>query len=128
MKMAIEMKHKLKVTPDDIRAIIKWQSSVIEHIDTCLRIRKSLKAEELLGLIKAFDEAELVAIATGANRLLDRLLFNQNCYNGYDTLGEKKVVRSSKKVAREFRLFAGKGHPEYADWRRKYHTRDVAVD
>jgi len=122
------MNQILKVTPDEIRKIINWQLSVIEHVDACLRLKKAGAKGHLPNDIYEFNEEELIAIAVGANMVMDRILFDQKCYNGYDTLSELKVIKTSDKKKKMLRVFAGKGHPEYAEWRRKYYTRDVALD
>ncbi len=122
------MKEKLRVTPEELRGIINWQYALIEHVDACLKLKKSTTATDMAKVIATFNHEELVAIANGANKILDCLLFEQNCYNGYDTLGEKKVVKLKNNKMKEYRTFAGKGHPEFAEWRRKYLTRDVTVD
>jgi len=122
------MNQLLRVTPDEIRKIIDWQLSVIEHIDACLRHKRAGSKEKLPNIVTEFNEDDLIAIAVGANTVLDKILFNQKCYNGYDTLSEQKVVKTSDRKLKVLRVFAGKGHPEYADWRRKYYTRDVTVD
>jgi len=122
------MKEMLKTTPDEIRKIIQWQQSVVEHVDACLRLKKSKSKAKMVDESADFDEEQLIALAVGANKVLDLVLFNQKCYNGYDTLSELKVVKTSDRKTKQLRVFVGKGHPEFAEWRRKYYTRDLVID
>jgi len=117
-----------RVTPEEVRKVIEWQSKIIEHVDACLKNKKSRRPDQVPEFLSKANEGELIALAVGANQIVENILLNLNCYNGYDTLGELRTIKVSEKTSRVVRPFAGKRHPEYADWRRRYHTRDIVMD
>ena len=111
-------------TPAKVIAVIEFQQHMMRHVDEMLGlINKSVPEENLAVWVRGKNADYWLGLAEGVNVTLERLLLENNCYQGfnYQRATPTEIAGQDGNVSLYYD-YLKPDHPEFAEWRRRYHT------
>ena len=118
------MTRKRKTPPELARVIMERHAATIEHVESNLNVKRKYPSAQAQWL-KDKTEAEIIAWMNGYSACLEEVMFEFNCYAGFQHVGPKTTENSidGKSYSRDV---IDRTHPEFEEWRRSYYTNGIA--
>ncbi|MEB0029170.1 hypothetical protein QN372_00255 [Undibacterium sp. RTI2.1] len=105
----------MKVTPAKTARAITRHKNLIRALKESVYAKRHVPLENQGDFVKERSLERLIGMAEGINALMEAVLFENNCYNGFSYIGLPKIVDGY-----EVAPIIGDAHPEYDDWAREY--------
>lgn len=108
---------KLKKTPAKVILAVQRHTDLMMQLTGAIRVKKTVSSENQCLFIREHSLDELIGMCKGANAMIEAVLFENNCYNGYRLVGDTTMM-----YGRDTFKPLLVGDPETQDWRRAYAT------
>jgi hypothetical protein len=112
-------------TPARLIAMIKSHEDFMDHASECIRVKLTVQVESQAEHISSNTVEYFYGMAQGMSEMLERELYNANCFAGYHHVGRRQRHNFDEGGYCFVRPIIGSDNADFADWRRHYIVRSA---